>query len=293
TLLLLLIIVLATSCSKDSYNKPKDECLLTQMDDDAFGTSISIVYNKKGNPESMSFSGFPATLEYDSRKRLTKVNYGTAGVYIDYHYKDNSFLPAVSNYFRPDYGGVIAIDSFQYNSLGQMVKRVITNRLYPIYNSFQKYVYAKSGNVTKVVQSAQNGGTVYATPVTTFEGLQYDKKRNFTGGNQWIKYLFFYSEITDYAPAMFCVNNAVNWRWGYGDDYTATVTSVLLYNTEGFANIFNCHYADSDGYLFDYTRTNNSTCDEPAKPLVHGYLNTKRSVKLSKYTGNIPMTTKK
>ena len=292
TLLLTLIIVLATSCRKDGYNMPNGECLLTQMDDDVFGTSISIVYNQSGNPASMSLSGFPATFEYDSKNRLSKVNYGTAGVYSDYRYKDNSFLPAVSNYFRPDYGGVIAIDSFQYNFLGQMVKRGITNKLNPIYNSFQKYSYDNRGNVTKVVQSAQNGGTVYATPVTIFEGLQYDSKRNFTAGNQWIKYLFFYNDIADYAPTMFSVNNAVNWRWGYGDNYTATVTSTLSYNTEGFANIFNCHLADSDGFLLDYTRTNTSTCDAPAAPLVPGYLNTQSRAKLSKYSGNIPTTTK-
>jgi hypothetical protein len=266
TLLLILIVLFAASCKKNGYDLPNAKCLVTHTDEDLYGTSLDITYNANGDPAAMSFSGFPATVEYDTRSRLVKVNFGSAGVHFDYEYSNNTFLPAVLKYVRPDFNGIVGIDSFRYNIAGQMIKRISSNLLNPAYNFAQTYQYNNRGNVVKVIAAAQNGGTIYNPAVTVFEATRYDNRYNFMSGNQWIKYLLFYSDEEDYAYSLFSVNNTMDWKWGYNDGSVYSVTSTLNYNSAGFATTVNGHLFDTDGVteLVAFTRNNISTCDAPA-----------------------------
>jgi hypothetical protein len=263
---LLLILFFASSCQKDSYNLPNAKCLVTHTEEDLYGTALDITYNQKGDPVSLNFSGLTAAVLYDAKNRLAKVNVGTAGVYIDYVYNDNTFLPAVLHYYRPDQGGLISIDSFYYNGSGQMIKRITTNLQRSSYNNVQKFEYNSRGNVKKVTISAYNGGSVFSPAVIAFEASQYDNNYNFMSGNQWIKYVLFYSDMEDYAYLLFSVNNATNWKWGYpgGDRYR--VTAAITYDADGFANTISAHYFDTDGIteLTSFKRINTSTCDTTA-----------------------------
>jgi len=266
TLLLLHIILFAASCTKDTYNVPNAKCLVAHTEEDLYGTSLDITYNQKGNPVLLNFSGFPAIVLYDSKGRLSKVNFGSAGVHIDYLYNNNTFLPSILKYYRPDQGGLISIDNFYYNSSGQLIKRETNNLLHASYNCAQKFDYNNKGNLKKVTITSQNGGSVFNPAVVAFEATRYDNNYNFMSGNQWIKYLLLYSNLEDYTYLLFSVNNAMDWQWGYpgGDIYK--VVSTLKYNADGFAILVTGHYFDADGIteLTSFTRINTSTCDSTA-----------------------------
>jgi hypothetical protein len=265
-LLLSLIVVFAVSCQKDTYNLPNAKCLVTHTEEDLYGTALNITYNQKGDPAALSFSGFPATVLYDTKGRLLKVNFGTGGVHFDYLYNNNTFLPAILKYYRPDQGGLISIDSFHYNTAGQLIKRENHNLLDPSFNNAQKFEYNTKGNLKKVTIKSQSGGSVFNPAVVAFEATRYDENLNFMGGNQWIKYLLFYSDMEDYAYLLFSVNNAMDWKWGYPEGNVYKVTSILKYNADGFATSVIGRYFDTDGVteLTSFSRSNTSTCDTPA-----------------------------
>jgi len=134
----------------------------------------------------MNFEGSPVTILYDSKGRLTRANYGDAGIHLDFTYKDNTFLPTVLKYYYPLFGGLISIDSFHYNIKGEMIRLGQTNLIDPTYNLSQTYEYDDNHNVTRVTWEAQNGGTVFTPAFTAFEVSKYDNKYNFMSGNQWI-----------------------------------------------------------------------------------------------------------
>ena len=263
TLLLTLIVLLASSCKKDGYNYPNSKCLLSHYEDELNG-AVDIFYNQRGNPDSVSFNGFGNKLEYDNSGRLVKQKFSTG--YFEFVYNNNSFLPTTRRFWStqittPAPAGLVEIDSLQYNILGQLIKKGITNRIAPAYNLFQKYEYNNRGNVTKVTTAAQNGGTVFLTPVVSFEGSRYDTKLNIFVTNQWLKYLFDNTEFSDYTYSMFSINNAADFKWGYTGGYIASVTSTIVYNTQGFANNFACRYIGTDGTDINFTRIGRSTCD--------------------------------
>ncbi len=274
TVLLTFLIMLVTSCRKDGYNQPNAACFLTHSEDDLFGYSFDIVYNSAGNPASIDFAGFPAVMEYDNQGRLSKVNFGNAGVRTEFSYSNNTFLPTARKYIRPDFGGLIAIDSFSYNLLGQRTKMVTHNLLFGgVY--IYKYQYDNRANLKKVTEATIING-VESSPSLRFEGLQYDNKYNALSGNQWLKYLFDLSDFDDYKFLQLSVNNALDWKWYYSDDYpyysnvySYKFTSGLIYNTQGFANTRNGQYFDTDGIteLGPFIQMNNSSCDPSAPRL--------------------------
>jgi hypothetical protein len=274
TLLLTLLIVLTTSCKKDGYDQPNAACILTHSEDDLFGYSFDIVYNSAGDPASIDFAGFPATMEYDAMGRLSKANFGTEGVATEFVYSNNTFLPTVRKYIRPDFGGLASIDSFSYNILGQLTKRVVQNLLFGgtyIY----KYQYDNRANLKNVTLATIING-IESSPSLRFEGLQYDNKYNALSGNQWLKYLFDLSDFNDYYFLQLSVNNALNWKWYfsdafpyYSDVYSYKFTSGLNYNPQGFANTRNGIFYDTDGVteLGPFNQLNTSSCDAPAPRL--------------------------
>lgn len=260
-----------SAMTTDANNKEIESyrCMVTHTDNDLFGYSLDIFYNAAGNPDAMSFSGFPVTLEYDQRSRLRKTNYGTEGVHFEYRYNGNNTLPAVLNYYYPGItypvnDGLIGIDSFEYNTKGEMIKRGITNLLFPQYNSGETYEYDMNGNVTKVSVAAQNGGTVFIPGYVVNEVSGYDHKRSFMGGNKWLKFILFHTELfpTDYFR-MFSKNNPVAWTWGYDGGYNP-ISAEYVYNDKGFANSINLHLFDIDGVteLIAFTENSSSTCDD-------------------------------
>jgi hypothetical protein len=284
SLLLSAILILSTSsCKKgiefikNGYDQPNAECLVTHSEDDLFGYSVDIFYNAAGDPDSMSFGGFPVTFKYDARGRLVKTLFGdyVEGAdhsYFDYLYKDNTFLPAVLNYYSTLNGGLIVIDSFQYNRFGQMTKIGITNVLRPIFNRAENYEYDKLGNVIKVRMAGENGGTAYDTLFTEYEVLKYDQNANFMAGNQWLKYMFFYTQLDPYIFMMFSRNNAADWLWRpeayknyFPDAYF--LSSTFDYNNKGFANKVNMRFYDFLGSAnyFEVSRLASSTCDAAVK----------------------------
>lgn len=286
TLLLSAILVMgASSCKKarefieNGYNQPNAECLITHTEDDLFGFSVDIFYNEAGNPDSLSYRGSPVTLEYDSDDRLSKAIFGDAiygadRPYFTYIYTDNTFLPAVLNYYSPLNGGLIAVDSFKYNILGEMVKIGVTNVRNPIFNKAEYYDYDNKGNVKKVMMVAQNGGTVYDTLFTEYEVLTYDNKPNFMSGNQWLKYVFFYSELDTYVFKMFSRNNAADWLWRpeaykayFPDAYF--LSDTFEYNDKGFTNKIHIRFSSFQGAedYFDALQLSSSTCDASTGPL--------------------------
>ncbi len=269
-LLSTILILLITSCKKGiefinhDYDQPNAKCLVTHTDDDLFGYSLNIIYNKKGNPDSMNFEGSPVTIQYDNKDRLIKVNFGAAGIHFDFIYKDNTFLPTVLNYYYPAFGGLISVDSFHYNIKGEMIRMDETNIINPQNNLAETYTYNDMHNVTRVTWEAENGGTVFTPVFVAYQVSKYDNKLNFMSGNQWIKYILLHSELDAYTFMMFSVNNAVDWHWGFQGGYNA-ITSTLEYDNDGFANKVNLHLFDVDGVteLVAFTRTSTSTCDVP------------------------------
>jgi hypothetical protein len=269
--LLIPMVLFATACQKHTYYFPKSKCVITHTQEDLYGTSLDITYNQKGDPATLKFSNTTATVLYDASGRLSKVNFDTTGIHLDYIYNNNTFLPAVVQYYRPADGGLISIDSFCYNTIGELVKKVNTDLQRTSNNNVQNFEYDYKGNLKKVTITANNGGTKYCPAVTAFEATRYDSTYNFMAGNQWIKYVLFYSDMEDFGYLLFSVNNALDWKWGYTEGNAYTVTSTTQYNADGFAKTITGHYFDKDGVtaLTDFTRVNTSTCDTTNNSLHH------------------------
>src|SRR5438874_13424139 len=78
----------AKNAQEVNMNTVNAQCLVTHTQDDLDGYTLDIFYNKAGNPDSMSFYGnFPVTMQYDSKGRLIKTNFGTYGVRYEYLFK--------------------------------------------------------------------------------------------------------------------------------------------------------------------------------------------------------------
>ncbi len=177
------------------------------------------------------------------------------------------------NYYYPSFGGLIAIDSFKYNTIGEMIARIGTNILSPQYNYIEHYAYNLRGNVTKIDIASHNGGTVFIPGYTEFLSLKYDAKANFTSGSLWTKFLFFHSGYDGFPFLwnMFSMNNAVNYQWlqdAAGDGLLAF--STINYNNKGFANAINIDFSDlvtGEDYGV-FTRTSSSTCDNALSNLL-------------------------
>ena len=271
-LMAVILILIAASCKKGldfikgGYDQPNAECVVTHSEDDlSGGVPIDIIYNKKGNPDSLNVSGTPITVQYDSKGRLLKVTFfnGLPDFHTDYTYNNNSFLPAVMKTYDSYYGGYIAIDSFDYNFFGEMIKNGVTNLAYPQYSGGAEiYEYDNKHNVTKVTFT----GAPAAPGYIEYEATKYDDKPDFMSGNQWLKYILMNAGIDQYSWMMFSANNVVNWNWGYQGGYNP-VTSKFVYDAEGFATTVSLHLFDvEDGTdLLDFTRTSSSTCDQVAQ----------------------------
>ncbi len=293
TLLLVSLLLLGIACKKEpndelssalvdketsSLNLRNQEmknkyCLPTHLEDDGFAYSLDLYYNEAGDPESILFDGYPAFYEYDSRKRLKKAVFGPAiygenRPYYDYSYIDQTSLPASLKYFSPLNGGLLVTLDFHYNKKGQLKQIENTIAQKPMYNSVEKFEYDNKGNVIKVTKKAANGGIVYDTLFTEYEVMKYDNENNFMGGNQWLKYMFFYTQLETYEFMMFSKNNAADWLWRpeaytfyFPDAYY--LKSSFNYNSRGFANKVNIRFYDfygSENY-FEFARTSSSTCD--------------------------------
>lgn len=265
---LMFLIVLISSCKKDGYNQPTAQCSLTHSEDDLFGYSFNIVYNSIGNPASTDFGGFISNMEYDVRKRLSKVTFGTQGGRLEYCYSNNTFLPTARKYIRPDFWGLIAVDSFSYNLIGQRTKRVLHNILSG--NTYiYRYQYDNKANLKTITLATIING-VESSPSLRYEGLRYDNKYNAFSGNQWLKYLLDYTDFDDYNTLQLSVNNALDWKWYYSNDYpyysnvfSYKFTSSFSYNSQGFAQLRNGRFFDTDGVteIGSFTQSNISTCD--------------------------------
>ncbi|MGB3077213.1 MAG: hypothetical protein WBB36_17945, partial [Chitinophagales bacterium] len=91
----------AVATGSDKELNPNSHCLVTHTDNDLFGYSLDIYYNADGDPDSMSFGGFPATMKYEAKGRLRTANYGSDGVHFDFLYSGRSLLPSVLKYYYP------------------------------------------------------------------------------------------------------------------------------------------------------------------------------------------------
>ncbi len=274
TVLLMFLSVFISSCKKDGYNQPNTQCSLTHSEDDLFGYSFDVVYNTAGNPVATNFGGFISNMEYDGRKRLSKETFGTQGSRIEYFYSNNTFLPTARKYIRPDFGGLIAVDSFSYNILGQRTKRVVHNILSG--NTYiYRYQYDNRGNLRNITLATIING-IESSPSLRYEGLRYDNKYNAFSGNQWLKYILEYTDFDEYTTLQFSVNNALDWKWYYSFDYpyysnvvSNKFTSSFTYNTQGFAKIRSGRFFDTDGVteIGTFIQSNVSSCDTSAPKL--------------------------
>ncbi len=249
-----------------------NQCAVTQTEDDLFGDVIDFYYNKKGNPDSLSYDGTPITLKYDKYDRLKRINFGTYA-YFDFKYRDFFPLPVAYDYYYPSLGGIIAIDSFRYNLFGKITDRFGTNINNPEYNYDEQYTYDWQGNMVKTFVTVHNGGTVYAPGFLEFTASKFDQKPNFLGGNIWLHYLFFYSDwdASPYYYNLFSRNNAKNYKWYYdlsGDSYT--VKSTFTYDQQGFATEDDMDFYDNTAQadLGIFSRFSTSSCDVTGKSLL-------------------------
>ena len=265
-------ILLTMSCKKGldylahNYDQPNAECITTHAEevDGLDGYSFDVTYNTNGDPATLTSYGQVSVMEYDNKNRLIKYSFDN-GAHLDYNYKDKTFLPAIVHYYNPDYGGLLAIDSFKYNYKGEMIKRIVVNAQDPSYNQSSVYEYDNHRNVKKVITMADNGGTNIPAPYVEFEVTKYDNQYNFMSGNQWMKYILLYSNYQNYLFMMFSANNALDWTIGEPSGlYPVHITSDVKYNQQGFINKQTLHITDDEGT--DYTdfipvRLATSTCD--------------------------------
>ena len=265
-------ILLTMSCRKGldylahGYDQPNAECLVTHAEevDGLEGYSFDVTYNKNGDPATLIGNGFKSVMKYDKKNRLIQYSYDD-GAHLDYKYNDNTFLPAVMLYYNPSYGGLLAIDSFKYNYKGEMIKRITVNAQDPSYNFSSVYEYDNHRNVTRVITKSDNGGSYILAPFVEYEVTKYDNQYNFMSGNQWMKYILFYSSYTNYEFMMFSANNALDWTIGEPSGlYPTDITSDVVYNQKGFINKITLHLSDNEGT--DYSdfvpvRLATSTCD--------------------------------
>lgn len=247
----------AITAQEVNINTATNQCLVTHTEDDLYGYTLDIFYNRAGNPDSMSFYGsFPVTMQYDSKGRLIRTNFGggTNGFRFEYLYKNNSVLPAAINYY---YGGTSlqVIFKLTYDSKGQIIKFGTISLSNPQYNAVESYEYNDMGNVTKVTYTSQNGTTSYIEN----EVSKYDNKPNFMGGNKWLKFILYNSGVDIfYYFRMFSKNNSLEWNIDFGDGFKYLFSADYEYNSYGFANKSNIH---SD--FGDFTELSSSTCDAP------------------------------
>ena len=305
------LLLAITSCKKEltssnapdvtaqavNLNTATTQCLITHTEDDFFGNTLDIFYNKAGNPDSISFFGsFPVKMQYDSKGRLIRANFGTNGVHFDYLYKNKSALPAGLNYYYPGYGnvvnGLIANLKFEYDSKGEIIKVGSTNFVLPQYNLAETYEYNNNSNVTKVFLASQNGGTVYIPGFIENEASKYDNKPNFKGGSKWLKFILFDSGVdpADYFR-MFCRNNPIVWNWG-GPLSEQSGIGYYEYNIQGFANKVDFHLLNPDGTdALERIELSSSTCDAaPLKSQSLPLTLSKESAMPSKNLLNLPTT---
>ncbi len=267
----LLFTLITTSCKKEidkqiigDHSFYRNACQVTHSQDDLLGDVIDLFYNAKGNPDSLTYGGTPITLKYDHDNRLLKINYGTYA-YFDFKYEHDKPLPIALYYYYPNFGGLIAIDSFYYNFHGQIIQRVIKGGQNSQYGgTIESYTYDYSGNVIKVDTRDYGVGAVNISGYTEFTSSKYDNKPNFLSINPWTKYLFFHSDYDgrSFLWTQFSRNNAANFVWTYdaqGDNYS--VTSTFQYDNKGFATSVSMDWNDTGNDLGIFTRQNTSTCD--------------------------------
>jgi hypothetical protein len=305
------LLLIMTSCKKDltssnagdtktaqavNLNTAATQCRLIHTEDDLYGYTMDVFYNRAGNPDSISlWNGFPIKMRYDLKGRLSQSNYGTQGIRFEYLYKNNSVLPVAINFYYPgvfynNVNGLIAIFKFSYNSEGQIIKIGHTSFSSPKNNAVENYEYNASGNVTKVTFDSEDG----TSSVLENKASKYDNKPNFVGGNQWLKFIMYNSGaifIGDYFR-MLSKNNVVNWTFEY-PDATYPLVATYEYNNEEFANKVNFSLFDIDGVtnIGDFTELSSSTCDagqlkSQSLPLI----SKKKSIMPFKNLFNLPTT---
>lgn len=251
------------------YHQPNTPCMVTHAEGDLDGYNFDITYNKHGDPATLTANGIVSIMEYDTKNRLIKTSFGN-GVHFDFIYSNNTFLPSVSNYYHPLFGGLIAIDSFRYNLKGELIKWTKINARKTSYNSSFIYEYDNNGNVKKVISQAEAGGTEIGAPYIEFSASEYDHHYNFISGNHWIKYILLHTYLQACQFMIFSVNNAIKWHWNSQSISAPTLyfTSDMEYDDQGFANKITMHVSTmKDGGYNDWTfvRRSTSTCNPALK----------------------------
>jgi hypothetical protein len=247
-------------------------CPITSLADQAYGEVLNFYYNKKGNPDSVSWvtSGIYSKFVYDRWNRLSQINFGIPSVSIfcwfSFKYRGFDPLPIAYDFIYPAFGGLQAIDSFQYDFLGRITHRFGTFINNPVNNYDEHYTYDWKGNVVKTDVKGHDGGTGYNPGFLEFTASTYDNKPNIMGGNPWFKYLFFYSfvDATPFYYSIFSQNNAQNYNWYYdiaGDSYS--VNSTFTYDNKGFATNDAMDFYDNVGQtdIGIFNRTALAACD--------------------------------
>ena len=196
-------------------------CLLTETKDDQGLYDITFTYDAKGNPATVS----GGQISYDYKARLAKVQYNST-YYREWKYTDNTSLPAISNVYNA--GALVETDRFTYN--GQGLPDKVDENNYQTGEFTWQYDYDANGNVADISRT-DGGGWFYASG--------YDDKPNFTGANQWVKYILLAPELgysispaqSVYPYLLFSKNNARTWTLNSYYYYFAG----YQYNDKGFA----------------------------------------------------------
>ena len=233
--------------------------------DDLFGDALTLFYDTKHGLDSISWNGTPVKLKYDKQNRLKKASFGD-WAWFDFKYNSNFPLPVALNFNYPNFGGLVAIDSFKYNWLGQVSARILHNVFHPEYNFIERYTYNDVGNAIKVDIKAHSGGTVFLPGFTEFTASKYDSKLNLIASSPLLRYLFLHSDYDGmpFSIMSSSVNNASSYKWLYddaGDSYS--VKSKFDYNAQGFPNMISMDWYDDANAqdLGIFTRLSFTTCD--------------------------------
>lgn len=240
-------------------------CFVQHTEDDLFYTPIDFIYDVNQRLDSLNFAGTPITLKYDNKRRLIRANFGTYA-WFDFDYAGNSLLPATLKYYYPSAGKQFVIDSFKYNSAGQMIERVFNNVRLSTYNFTENYTYNKNRNIEKVDIKASNGGTFYNPGYEELVATKYDSRPNFISQNPWIKYVFFHStfDLSPYLWGALSKNNISDFTWTFDPALDPnSATSIFYYDNQGFANDIVSHWYDpvTNEDFGEYTRASYSSCD--------------------------------